>query len=357
MVVEGIIASVAKFCVVSATLTAGICCYAQVFGKVTRLLDQPDGIRKIHSTATPLIGGLAVLVPSFAISLLYLAQVDIASPIVGAIIASAVMLVVGVADDRHDLPPTWRLVAFIAITFGLLIAEPIFVLNTLRFGTGPGSVTVPLGVFAIPATGLMIVGFLNASNMADGMNGQLLGSIVIWCLFVAWHLGFEAGIPFLAVMASAMAALMFNLRGKLFSGSAGAYAGTFLVGVGAIGAYRMSDGQMPASLPALWFWLPVLDCVRLLVTRAMEGGSPFEADRRHFHHLLLKRLPPRGALTVYLALLAAPGAAAELNLGLGAAALGLSILAYAGIVIAMEVRQAPDATAETEQRGIEGALT
>ena len=40
--------------------------------------------------------------------------------------------------------------------------------------------TVPFHSLAAPITLLMIVGFVNATNMADGMNGQFLGSVVIW---------------------------------------------------------------------------------------------------------------------------------------------------------------------------------
>ena len=64
----GNISTVAVYCVISLTLTAAICCYAQVFGRVTKLIDKPDRVRKLHEAETPLIGGLAVLVPSFAVS-------------------------------------------------------------------------------------------------------------------------------------------------------------------------------------------------------------------------------------------------------------------------------------------------
>jgi len=335
--VEGLIANVAKFCVVSATLTAAICCFAQLFGRLTRLVDEPDGVRKLHTSATPLVGGLAVLIPSLCVSLFYLMAVHPAPFIAIAIAAAMFMLLVGAADDRLDLPPLWRVTAFVVITFGALAAEPLFVLHTLHLGAAEGGVTVVLGALAVPVTGLMIIGFLNAANMADGMNGQLLGSIVTWCAFIAWHLGAELGIPFIAVMASATAALMFNLRGRLFSGSSGAYAGSLLVGLGAISAYRISNGAMPAALPALWFWLPVLDCVRLLITRAIERQSPFAADRNHFHHMLMETMGAREALAVYLTLLAMPGFAAELDLGLGLGVLAVCVLVYGAIVAKRQI--------------------
>ena len=70
---------------------------------------------------------------------------------------------------------------------------------------------------------------------------------------------------------------------------------------------------MPAQLPLYWFWLPVLDCARLMVARIYNGRSPFSADRNHFHHLLLEKVGTRFALPCYLGLLAAPGVAAEFD--------------------------------------------
>lgn len=331
--IDGTLATAAKFCVVSATLTAAICCYAQVFGRLAGLVDEPDGIRKLHNNTTPLVGGLAVLIPSLCVSLIYLMTVHRAPFLVVGISAAVLMLAVGVADDRHDLPALWRVAAFIAITFAALAVEPLFVLHKLQLGAIGTGLTVQLGILALPITGLMIIGFLNSANMADGMNGQLLGSTVIWCALIARHLGVELGTPFIAVMASAAAAMMFNLQGRLFSGSSGAYAGSLLVGLGAIAAYRISDGTMSAALPALWFWLPVTDCVRLLVTRTLEGKSPFAPDRNHFHHMLLERMRPGLALLTYLALLALPGLAAEVSLELGAASLAVCGLIYATFVL------------------------
>ena len=37
------------------------------------------------------------------------------------------------------------------------------------------------------------------------------------------------------------------------------------------------------------FWYPLWDLLRVFVLRLVAGGSPFRADRRHFHHLLVDR--------------------------------------------------------------------
>src|SRR3546814_9811233 len=37
----------------------------------------------------------------------------------------------------------------------------------------------------------------------------------------------------------------------------------------------------------LWLLIPVVDCLRLIVTRVAIGRSPFEPDRDHLHHRLM----------------------------------------------------------------------
>jgi UDP-GlcNAc:undecaprenyl-phosphate GlcNAc-1-phosphate transferase len=186
----------------------------------------------------------------------------------------------------------------------------------------------------------MILGFVNAANMADGMNGQLLGSVALWSVFIVHYLGTDAGLPFIILICSALVTLIFNLHGRLFAGSSGAYAASLFVGLGAIAAYRLSNGTMAAQVPVYWFWLPVIDCVRLMVTRTLNGKSPFAADRNHFHHMLLNHMRARHALLVYLGLLAAPGAAAMLNEGLASVTLLLCVGGYL-VFVARELNHSP----------------
>lgn len=321
-----------ELCAISATMTAGICYFAEILGRRLKLVDIPDGVRKVHAKSTPLVGGLAILVPSLAISVFRVVVHHDSSFIVVALAATFVMMLIGAADDRHNLPAGLRISAFVLLTLAALSIEPTLVLGSLHFGAAH-SPKLELGPFAIPVTALMIIGFLNAANMADGMDGQLLGSLLIWSALIAYHLGPELGVSFTALMASSAVALGFNLRGKLFSGSAGSYAGALLIGLGAIGAYHKAHGTLPALIPAIWFWLPVLDCVRLMLTRFVDGRSPFAADRNHFHHILIERFGRRAAIVLYLLLLGVPALAGEFSLIAGLCVLAICALFYVVLVV------------------------
>jgi UDP-N-acetylmuramyl pentapeptide phosphotransferase/UDP-N-acetylglucosamine-1-phosphate transferase len=110
---------------------------------------------------------------------------------------------------------------------------------------------------------VIIVGFVNAANMADGMNGQLPGSVVIWTAFLLCYVPPALAAPYIALLLSASVAFAFNIRGALFSGSAGAYSASLFLALSAIATYRVAGDTLPAEVPALWFYLPVLDCLRL----------------------------------------------------------------------------------------------
>ncbi len=56
----------------------------------------------------------------------------------------------------------------------------------------------------------------------------------------------------------------------------------------------------------LWFLVPMLDCARLIVSRLLQGKSPFVADRNHLHHLLSQRISSKKALLCYFALVGVP---------------------------------------------------
>lgn len=305
-------------CVISAALSAVLCSQAGRLGRISGLIDHPDGTLKRHIEGVPLIGGLALLVPSLLFSLFYFTQLNSAPYMLVIIAATASAMLVGVIDDRMRLSARVRFLALGVIVFGVFALDPLSILNAFRFGVTDFDFRIPLGVFAAPVTALIILGFVNAANLSDGMNGQLLGSLLIWSLFLSRYLGFESGlpfgVPFLAFVSSATVVFAYNLHERLFSGSAGAYGASLFIALCTIAAYRRG-GALSAVEPVLWFWLPVLDCVRVMIGRALRGTSPFFGDRSHFHHILQDVVGTRYALFVYLCLLAAPGAAAALMSG------------------------------------------
>ena len=283
-----------------------ICLAARPLARHLRVIDYPDGVRgrKQHARPTPLVGGLAVMVPTLA-ALLFLAPGSYGFGLVAAL-SVMVMLLLGLLDDRADLAAALRL-AVCAVTLAVAIEiSPDMRLHFLRFSFLDQTILLG-GVGSVTFTVLCLLALQNAVNMADGKNGLVIGMSLCWSGLL-W-LSLPAGMsPILAVFTAALAVtFLFNLNGRLFLGDAGSYSISIFIGLLAIYAYNQGFDRLPADSVALWFWVPMLDMLRLIISRVGRGQPPFKGDRTHFHHLLYAVMPWRYGLMLYLALVLVPG--------------------------------------------------
>ncbi|MFA5685260.1 MAG: MraY family glycosyltransferase [Lysobacteraceae bacterium] len=295
-------------------LTAALLPAAQPLG----LVDRPGG-RKDHGRPIPVIGGVAIILVTVVMACL---TIEDSAALLAFVIASLLLLLVGVLDDMHDLRWFWRIgaqaaAALIMIYVGGVRVEQIGPL----FGMEPmalGSLSVPFTVFAT-------VGLINAVNMVDGIDG-LAGSLVIAALLMlgcaAAYSGNDAQLPLIAILVGSLSGfLFFNLRrpgrerALTFMGNGGS---AFLGFVIAWFSFRLTQNPghpvSPVLAPFL-ILLPLLDCLVLIVRRLKSGRSPFTADRGHLHHRLLDAGFSQGqAVALLLGLSFAAGLAAALLL-------------------------------------------
>jgi UDP-GlcNAc:undecaprenyl-phosphate GlcNAc-1-phosphate transferase len=151
--------------------------------------------------------------------------------------------------------------------------------------------------------GLTTVGIVNAVNMADGQNGLVPSMFVIWslCLALVGNPVVSAVSQILAISGSIV--LLFNLRGRLFLGDCGSYGVTFVIGLLAMMAY--AQGSVTIETVTVWFFIPVMDCLRLIITRRVQGRSAVAPDTDHFHHRLQAKMGKTYGLAAYVASVAA----------------------------------------------------
>lgn len=305
---------------------------AMAIGKALGLLDHPDGGRKLHARATPLVGGIAVSGAAVAGAFLTFSQT--ADPhLAWLALAVATMFSIGVIDDRRHLPPMLRLGVALIILGSVVAVAPEFLIYTMRFAGMPEIVHLG-GYFGLGFTLLCLVGLLNAVNMADGKNGIVTGLGLIWTV-VLWFHAPPALWPLLLTVFVALTVIWsFNMAGKLFLGDGGSYALSALFGLLAVFVYNGRGSTMFADDVALLFAIPVFDTIRLMVARAAGRRSPFHADRDHLHHHLFARVGWPLGLWIYLGIVALPNFAALAWPGTGFVWLVVSFIAYA-VVMAM----------------------
>ena len=255
------------------------------------LLDYPKG-RKDHAHPTPITGGLAMLVGVLAVGMSSLVPFTMHN--LAFLAAATLLVVVGLLDDRYDLPwwlriPTHAVAALVMIYGGEVRVEqlgPVFGLGEMSLGWA----SIPFTVFAT-------VGLINAINMIDGADG-LAGSLVATALLLLTGAGLYSGNLATAghtlLLASVVIAFLawnarfpWRPRAKLFMGNAGS---AFLGFVIAWFSFRLTQNPAHPINPVLALWfvaIPVMDCLVLMVRRVRGRRSPFIADRNHMHHMML----------------------------------------------------------------------
>jgi UDP-GlcNAc:undecaprenyl-phosphate/decaprenyl-phosphate GlcNAc-1-phosphate transferase len=257
------------------------------------LVDKPGG-RKTHRGEIPVVGGLAMFLGCvFGIGLL-LPNPFITAPLLSA---SALVVLVGMLDDRFEISPYARLTAHLVAALLALMTTSDLAITTLGSPFGPSPVVFS-DLAGAAFTCVAIVGAINAFNMLDGMDG-LAGTMAFIALVALTILanmigdGAVAGAAF--VVSGAIAAFLFfnipakfNRRFRCFMGDAGSTLLGFLLACMCI---AVSQGDVGAHIsPTTTLWLvgiPLFELMWTTLRRALQGKSPFRPDRAHFHHKLL----------------------------------------------------------------------
>lgn len=299
------------------------------------LVDRP-GERKVHTSPTPLGGGLAIwlgLVLPFAAgeaALLlwhsdperferwlaawpgggfirpYLPGLWAQSADLWLLLSLATaMMVLGLIDDRRGLD--WRL----RLGAQTLAAILVVFVRGWKLSLVPGWPIVA-GLFSV----VWIVAIVNSFNMLDNMDGLSagVGAIAAGMLAAVMllvpdphtrlpHL-FIAG--FLLVLGGSLVGFLWHNRppARLFMGDAGSYfLGFSLATIAMVATYAGGDLPRHAILaPICVLAVPLYDLVTVVAIRLRQRRSPFQADRSHFSHRLVELglTKTQAVLTIYL---------------------------------------------------------
>lgn len=280
------------------------CSSAQRIGCWLDVIDHPDSARKHHARPTPLVGGIALMMPLLVVMACEAVRQPSLASLFGVLgVASLAFVALGLWDDRHHLPPTIRLLVSVGVCSVLLLLAPELQLWHLDLG----SISIRLGIVALPFTLLCLIGLQNAINMADGLNGLVIGLCIFWafCLLLYAPPGL---VPFLLLLLAGLIILLpYNLANRLFLGDAGSYALGVSIGVLMLYTYDHSGGRLPMLTVVLWLLVPVLDCLRVIFGRVLANRSPMDPDTDHLHHRLARSWKWPLSVLIYLGIASAPG--------------------------------------------------
>jgi UDP-GlcNAc:undecaprenyl-phosphate/decaprenyl-phosphate GlcNAc-1-phosphate transferase len=321
---------------------------AEKIGRALGVIDHPDDVRKTHARATPLVGGIAMMVPLILWSLAGFALPAVTQngyvPLAGVVCGTAVALL-GFFDDRRPLSPLFRLSALFSLTVLALLIDPRLLPAAFHWSATVSTPVAPWLAYVLVAIGM--TGFVNAVNMADGQDGCVAGMFAIWssCAILASG-GVTAGLAGM-MLATGIVVLAFNLRGKVFLGGAGAYGVTFVFGLLILRLHN--HWGVTAETIIVWLFVPIVDCLRLMIMRPLQGHSPFRGDRNHFHHRLQRRFGENAGLAIYLGTVAASSFTATVAPQFAPLALLLLAGFYACLMLVTDEAAAQPVSVKTRQ--------
>ncbi|PIE00770.1 MAG: undecaprenyl-phosphate alpha-N-acetylglucosaminyl 1-phosphate transferase [Thiothrix nivea] len=293
-------------------------------GESIGLIDYPDQ-RKQHRQPTISSGGLSIFATILACGVLLLPK-ELNTWIY--FFCGSLLMILGLIDDREDLPAIQRLFAQTIIALVMCINGELYI---QQLGYLFGQQELMLSHWGYLLTVVAVIAAINAFNMIDGIDG-LLGStalIVFSALAILFSLsGDTDNLQFALLIAlSLIPYLWANLQirpvwiKKIFMGDTG----SMLIGFTVVWLLiQGSQGELRSFSVMTALWLisfPLMDMARVMLIRKLNGQSMLEADRSHLHHLLEENL------------LGSPGTLFIIN--------GFSLSA-AGLGILLEVLSVPD---------------
>jgi UDP-GlcNAc:undecaprenyl-phosphate/decaprenyl-phosphate GlcNAc-1-phosphate transferase len=268
------------------------------------VVDQP-GPLKVHEQPVPYLGGVAVFVASGAV---------VAFERPSLLIPLAAALVLGIADDVHDLPVSVRLVGEIVV------------------GACAAAVVPTRGPIGIVATLAFVVVLLNAVNLLDGLDGLASGVVAASALGFAIALDASWSRIALGLAGALLGFLVWNRPpARIYLGDAGSYLlGTALA---LLLARAWAPGE-PIALGAgslLFVAVPVADTTVAIVRRARARRPLLQGDRGHVYDQLVDRgLPgPR----VMLLCIAAQAVMVAIGLGITALDAWPAVVAASAVIV------------------------
>ena len=266
-----------------------------------KLYDLPGG-RRIHTTPTPRLGGLAFAPIICCTTIIALAFHSLVSPahhfgIPECLTWISALIFIYMIGNIDDMVGVRYYVKFSAqIIAATLVVASGFWINDLYGLFGIDALPAAVGM---PLTVLFIVGIINALNLIDGMDGLAAGMCIIALAIYGAHC-FLTGRYFFSVVAFAALGTLVpffysNFRGvgprrhKLFMGDTGSQTLGLVVAVLAVGQI-MNNGTVLAHrdfiLALSPLVVPVFDVAHVVFFRMLRGSNPFYPDMTHIHHRL-----------------------------------------------------------------------
>ncbi|MEA3409592.1 MAG: MraY family glycosyltransferase [Candidatus Eisenbacteria bacterium] len=267
------------------------------------LVDLPSS-RRTRARPVPTTGGIVIFLTTAASLIFVLRFYGYVAPRVAfslsaLLVGGTVIVILGMIDDRINLRPGVKLIVQVAVAVAMVASG--VALERVRFFFGPA---IELGWLSYPITVFWLVGFMNALNLIDGLDGLAAGIAVIAAsaLFVV---GLANDNPLLYMMiagifGSGIGFLLHNFReGNIYLGDSGSMTLGFFLAGGAVIGGRSDLASNAVLVVGACLVVPAFDVMTTIARRARARTGVMTPDQSHTHHRLIRfGLNPKAAVIV-----------------------------------------------------------
>lgn len=262
------------------------------------IVDKPNGEdRHIHTRPIPRLGGIIIV--AVILSITFTFYHDIYSKLF-FLSGALVIFVLGILDDIKSI--NWQikfLVQSIAVVL-LIISFNEYQYPIIKFA----DFTLPYGLnYAVLF--MLILGILNSFNLMDGLDGLVTGfSLIIasMCFLMSFNSP-SLFLPYFssAIIGTTLGFLKFNANpARIFLGDSGSLTLGYLLSgmvilISINQSYNISNKFSAANYSIdlafviIALAVPIVDTIRVIVTRLGNKRNPFLADSDHLHHILYSK--------------------------------------------------------------------
>lgn len=268
--------------------------------------------RRVHTEPIPRWGGIAIFGGILAAILIAMPFTYQQKPfplyLVGILLCSAAIVVVGALDDLHQYKP--KVQAGFLLLIGIIVQ--FFVTRTNGhaisvqiLGLKLDDRWVGFGWAAIPLTAIYLFVVSKTMDTIDGVDGLAAGIAaiaattlsIVATYFVLNYSNIDKSsfqeLPRVAIIAAAIAGaalgfLRYNYNpAKIFMGTGGAQVLGFMLATISIVGVLKTAVAVSLIIPILAFGIPIFDALFVIIKRIRSGQPITQGDKRHLHHTLL----------------------------------------------------------------------
>lgn len=261
----------------------------------TGIMDYPNK-RSAHKKPTPLLGGIGIFLTFLLGYILFGKESTL---MLSILIASFLILLLGIFDDIKPIPARYKIIIHILVAAVVVFYGGLRLTHFDLFGY-----YVNFGKLSYPITIIVIVSIINAINLIDGLDGLCAGISSIYFLtigIIALILNNLGGLDIILsfiMFGSTLGFLVHNFPpAKIFMGDTGStFLGLMISVIMLLGFKTVTLTSL--IIPMVLLILPITDTLFAIIRRTIHKRPIGEADKEHIHHQLLKKLSTRKTIIV-----------------------------------------------------------